>query len=487
MRSLSIWGSGTIIDELVIGALFLSALLSGFWAAGHALLHKRDPRSALVWVTLSLTVPLAGPLAYWLLGINRITRRALRWQQRGQRLSGDRQGAGRRHASASLGAPFAQLRDLVSLEDRVVHNRLLPGNRIELLENGEEAYPAMLAAIAGASQTINLSSYIFYGDGAGAAFVAALTAAARGGVAVRVIVDALGERYSRLTARAALAGSGVDVRLYLPLSKGPTINLRNHRKLLIVDGALAFTGGMNIRTRHCLRQAGPAEATADLQFRIQGPVVGDLQRIFLEDWYFVSGRLLDDLPFFPPLPACGEAVLRAIGDGPDREFRKLEWIVTGALSTARRRVRIMTPYFIPDRPMLIALSTAALRGVEVTLLLPAVNNLPFVTWAGRASYWELLKNGVRIYEQPAPFRHTKLLQVDDCWTLIGSANLDTRSLRLNFELNLSVYDLPFAAAINRYLDAALHLAHPVTPAQMDDRSLPVRLRDGAARLFSPYL
>lgn len=483
---MSSWLERTIIDELLLLVLAGVALACGLWAAGHALLHKRDPRSALVWVTLSLALPLFGPLSYWLLGINRISRRALRWQRRKRRL-GIEELLQQRPGSFLLPEPFAHLRDLVVLGDRVVRTRLQSGNRIELLENGEGAYPAMLAAIEQARETINLCSYIFDGDGVGQSFVAALRAAAQRGVAVRVIVDALGERYSKVSAREALDGSGVDLRLYLPLTKGPFINLRNHRKLLVVDGAIAFTGGMNIRSRHCVASTDPLEATADLHFCVHGPIIADLQRIFLEDWFFVSGQLLDEPRFFPSLTPCGSAVVRAIGDGPDREFRKLEWIVMGALSAARRRVRIMTPYFIPDRPMIVALTTAALRGIEITLILPGHTNLPFVSWASRASYWELLKNGIRIYEQQAPFVHTKLLQVDDCWTLIGSANLDTRSLRLNFELNLSVFDLPFAAAIHRYLDAAVLHSRSISLAQVDGRSLPVRLRDGAARLFSPYL
>jgi len=484
---LSTWLDQTIVDELILLLVAGSALVCGLWAAGHALLNKRDPRSALVWVTLSLTVPLVGPFAYWLLGINRITRRALRWQRRRRQLHHDEEPAPREPSTVVLPAPFAHLSDLVALGDRVARNRLQSGNRIEPLENGEEAYPAMLDAIAQAQETINLSSYIFDGDGVGRGFVEGLAAAARRGVAVRVIVDALGERYSTLTAREALAGSGVDLRLYLPLSQGPFINLRNHRKLLIIDGCIVFTGGMNIRSRHCIQQSDPHEATRDLHFRVQGPVVAHLQRIFLEDWHFVSGQWLADPRFFPPLHPSGSAVVRAIGDGPDRAFRKLEWIVMGALSTARQRVRIMTPYFIPDRPMIVALTTAALRGVEVTLVLPGHTNLPFVAWASRASYWELLKHGIRIVEQPAPFSHTKLFQVDDCWTLIGSANLDTRSLRLNFELNLSIFDLPFSAAISRYFDRALACSHPITLEEVDGRPLAIRLRDGVARLFSPYL
>lgn len=481
------WLEHTILDELLLGACALAAVVCALWAAGHALLHKRDPRSALVWVTVSLTLPVVGALAYWILGINRITRRALHWKKRGWRLNIHEVLASHRQSSAMLPEGCESLADLAVLGDRVVHNRLQPGNRLQPLINGEEAYPAMLAAIGAAQSSIHLSSYIFDGDGAGTAFVQALAAAAKRGVTVRIIVDAMGERYSRLPAREALAGSGVDIRLYLPLSKGPFINLRNHRKLLIVDGATAFTGGMNIRTNHCVEQVAADAATRDLHFLVQGPVVADLQRAFLEDWHFVTGELLDESQLFPKLERCGTAVARAISDGPDREFRKLEWIVMGALAVARKRVRIMTPYFIPDRPMVTAITTAALRGVEVTLVLPAHNNLPFVAWASRAGYWELLKNGVRIVEQGPSFVHSKLLTLDDCWSLIGSANLDTRSLRLNFELNLTIYDRVFAETINSHFEQALATARPVTLAEMDGRPLAVRLRDGAARLFSPYL
>jgi cardiolipin synthase len=216
-------------------------------------------------------------------------------------------------------------------------------------------------------------------------------------------------------------------------------------------------------------------------------VLRDLQRIFLEDWYFVSGQRLDDPLYFPLLKPCGTAFVRAIADGPDREFRKLEWIVMGALAVARHRVRIMTPYFIPDRSMVTALITAALRGVEVTLILPQLNNLPFVAWASRASYWELIKNGVKILEQPAPFAHTKLFLVDDLWSLIGSANLDTRSFRLNFELNLSIFDQNFSSELSNHFEKIQATSSIITLEDMDNRPLSIKLRDSAARLFTPYL
>jgi len=481
------WREKTVLDELTLFTLLGCALVVAFWAAGHALLHKRDPRSALVWVSLSLTIPFLGPFSYWMFGINRISRRAHKWHKSGRRPDFHELLQPVHARSSPLPSEYCGLRNLEMLADRVARTRTVDGNRITPLVNGEEAYPAMLAAIRQARHSIHLSSYIFDGDKTGADFIAELSSAAERGVMVRVIVDAMGERYSRVTARRALKGSGVDIRHYLPLYQGPFINLRNHRKLLVVDGQLAFTGGMNIRSNHCVATADPSQAASDLHFQVEGPVAGDLQLIFLEDWYFVSGQLLDAPEYFPHADCCGTALVRAIADGPDREFRKLEWIVMGALASAQRRVRIMTPYFIPDRPMVTALITAALRGVEVTLVLPQMNNLPFVAWASRASYWELIKNGICILEQPPPFAHTKLLLVDDIWSLIGSANLDTRSFRLNFELNLSVFDQELTTKLTRHFDTILAVSRRITLYEMDHRPLPVKLRDGVARLFSPYL
>lgn len=481
------WREKTIVDDLTLLLLLGSVLVAAVWAAGHALLHKRDPRSALVWVTLSLTIPLLGAFSYWMFGINRITRRAHKWHKHGSRSDWDELIQSAESTSSPLPSAYRGLLNLEILADRVARTRTSDGNLIRPLINGEQAYPAMLTAIAQARHGIHLSSYIFDGDKAGADFVTALATAAKRGVMVRVIVDAMGEHYSKVTARTALAGSSVDIRHYLPLYKGPFINLRNHRKLLLVDGERAFTGGMNIRNNHCIMTTAPAQAASDLHFEVQGPVVADLQRIFLKDWYFVSGQLLDGPDYYPQHTPCGTAYVRAIADGPDREFRKLEWIVMGALASARRKVRIMTPYFIPDRPMVTALITAALRGVEVTLILPQLNNLPFVAWASRASYWELIKNGICLLEQPPPFAHTKLLLVDDIWSLIGSANLDTRSFRLNFELNLSIFDQRLTTELTRHFDDILAVSHRISLSEMDSRSLPIKLRDSAARLFSPYL
>lgn len=477
------------MDHLLIALFVVSCCLLSLGAAGHALIFKRDSRSALVWTSLNLALPLIGPFLYWCLGINRISRRARNWQESGRRISGteiypleELEGE-----VVVLPAAASHLRDLSVLADRVVATPLRVGNRILLLENGDNAYPAMLVAIRRAQESINLSSYIFDADGIGGEFVEQLKAAADRGVTVRVIIDALGEKYSRVSPTRAFRDSRVCLARYLPLRHGAYINLRNHRKLLIIDGREAFTGGMNIRGRHMLSEADPDKATLDLHFSVVGPVVADLQRSFMEDWFFVTGERLDSPMYFPPLEPVGNALARCISDGPDKEFRKLEQIIMGALSCSERSVSIMTPYFIPERSMISALVTAALRGVKVRVVLPGHNNLPFVQWASQALLWELLASGVKVYYLPPPFVHSKLMLVDEIWSLIGSANLDTRSLRLNFELNLSVFDQEFAVCIKHHFEKSVLSAREISLEEIENRPLTVKLRDGFFHLFSPYL
>lgn len=472
-----------LFSLLVAGCYFLSIA-----AAGHAMLFKRDSRSALVWTTLNLALPLIGPFLYWCLGINRISRRARSWQESGRWLTHTELPPLQQPSPPlELQGAASHLSDLKLLADRVVSTSLKDGNRITAYIDGDQAYPAMLVAIRRARETINLSSYIFDADGIGADFVEHLKQAAGRGVQVRIIIDALGEKYSRLSPRRAFRKSAVMLERYLPLRHGAYINLRNHRKLLIIDGQEAFTGGMNIRSCHMAPSSSSPDSVHDMHFSVTGPVVADLQKTFLGDWYFVTGIKLDDPCFFPSIEPQGNALVRSIADGPDREFRKIEQIIKGALASARKHVYIMTPYFIPDREMISSLITASLRGVDIRIVLPGCNNLFFVHWASRALLWELLVNGIRVFYQPPPFVHTKLLLVDNIWTMVGSANLDTRSLKLNFELNLSIFDSEFSATIHRHFEKAFTASREIDHLELEQSPLPVKLRDNFAKLFSPYL
>ncbi len=468
----------------------LSVLLS-ILASTHAVLYKRDPRSAVLWAGLAWLLPLGGAVLYFVLGVNRIRRRALQLRTPGERPARPDSDAACSPAALAGRLPekARHLTTLAGLVDKVVGRPLLGGNAVEPLVNGDAAYPAMLEAIAGAGRSIALSTYIFDGDVVGREFARALGAAARRGVQVRVLVDATGLRYSWPTILSRLRREGVPHARFLPafpFGRLLTVNLRNHRKLLVVDGRVGFTGGLNIRAGHWLARR-PRHPVQDLHFRLRGPVVSQLQQVFAEDWQFTTGETLAGEDWFPPLECEGPVFARGIPDGPDEDFEALRWTLLGALATAQRSVRVMTPYFLPDAALISALNLAALRGVTVDLLLPAHNNLPFVHWASQAHWWQVLERGCRLWLTPPPFDHSKLFLVDDCWALVGSTNWDPRSLRLNFEFNVECYDPALAWRLSAWFEERRRAARPVTLAEVDARPFLIRLRDGMARLLTPYL
>ncbi len=306
---------------------------------------------------------------------------------------------------------------------------------------------------------------------------------------MRVLIDSAGARYSWPPITHKLRHIGVNTARFLP-SLAPwrvaTINLRNHRKSLVVDGKTAFTGGMNIRHGNVLadKPKGPVQ---DLHFRVGGPVVAQLQEAFANDWAFCTKEVLNGDIWFPQPGSCGNIIARVITDGPDGDFEKLRWTLLAALAEAQTSVQILTPYFLPDTTLISALNLAALRGVRVDIILPVKSNLPYVHWASRALWWQVLERGCRLWLTPPPFDHSKLMIVDGHWVLIGSANWDARSLRLNFELNVECYSRDLAHDLAAVIEKKLRGAREVTLAEVDERWLPAKLRDATARLFSPYL
>ncbi|HEX9048784.1 MAG TPA: phospholipase D-like domain-containing protein [Verrucomicrobiae bacterium] len=475
-------------------------LLAAALATTHALLHKRDTRAATLWISVIWTVPLLGPLLYLALGVNRLRRRAVQLGVH-KTLSRD--------VPENLGEPepegAAHLQHIARVVSRIASQALVPGNKIEPLVNGNEAFPAMLAAIESARKSVTLCTYIFDNDRSGRKFVAALKRAVQRGVAVRVLVDAAGTRYSFPPITWLLLRAKVPHAKFLPASlltpwRAATINLRNHRKALVVDGRIAFTGGMNIRHGNMLPEedcpqkpagttvAAPGKnAVQDLHFRVTGPIVSELQEAFANDWAFTTNEILNGETWFPDLADAGNVIARVIPDGPDADFENARWTLLAALAEAQTSVQILTPYFLPDNALITALNLAALRGVRVDIVLPAKNNLPFVHWASRAQWWQVLERGCHIWLTPPPFDHSKLMIVDGHWVLLGSANWDARSLRLNFELNVEAYGREFARQMELHFRKKIASAREVTLTEADDRSLPAKLRDAAARLFSPYL
>jgi cardiolipin synthase len=467
-------------------------MLIALAASGHAVLYKRDARAAVAWVGLIWLVPFLGALLYLLLGVNRIRRRArsLCVSRPHPKLPASPLESAVPQVSGSLGPEDAHLTALARVVANVTGRPLFRGNRVTPLWNGDEAYPAMIAAIDEARDSVLLSTYIFDNDRAGCMFLEAFRRVAARRVEVRLLIDDLGARYSWPSVVGSLARAGVRVARFLP-KLVPTwsrfSNLRNHRKIMVVDGRIGFTGGMNIR-EGCLLELRPRRPLQDLHFRVEGPAVAHLQETLTADWAFATGEALQGERWFPPLTEAGETLARGISDGPDEDFERLRWTLLGAVTCAHYSVTVMTPYFLPDAGLIAALNVAAMRGVAVDILLPAENNLPLVQWASTAQLWQVLERGCRVWLTPSPFDHTKLVLVDGAWVLLGSSNWDPRSLRLNFEFDLECYDRGLAETLQGWLrDTRLRLARPVTLADVDGRSLAVRLRDGLARLLSPYL
>ncbi len=476
-----------VIKSLVVVAHLLLSLV----VTAHVVQTKSDVRSAIGWVGLVWLTPVVGALLYALLGINRIRRQAVRMRRGRAHWWNDPMGSvAPRSVAPTLpdGVPVSA-RPLATLVGAATGLPLLAGNDVELLVNGDEAYPAMLAAIDGATRSIVLTTYIFDRGEVADQFVAALGRAVARGVVVRVLIDGVGARYSHPPIAKTLRAHGITVALFLPPFVPVAriyVNLRNHRKVLVVDGTVGFCGGLNIRDS-CLLALNPPEPTRDLHFRVTGPVVGQLMGAVAVDWEFAAGEQLSGPAWFPELGSSGTMLARGISDGPDEDFETLLMTLLGALSQATRSVRIITPYFLPDPPLIDALRVAAMRGVRVEIVLPERGNLLLVQWAAAAQLGQVVYGGCRVYLSPPPFDHSKLCVVDGAWSLIGSANWDPRSLRLNFEYGVECYSTGLAARLGKVIDTRIAGARLLKPGEIEQRPLPVRLRDGIVWLAQPYL
>jgi cardiolipin synthase len=459
---------------------------SAIAAAVHALLTCETPSSAFGWIGVSLLLPPIGPLLYYMFGVNRVRIRA----QRLDRASRYGLGAHRPGADARIRDYRAfiapQRYGLAAAGDRLSSWPIVPGNRVQVLHNGEKAYPPMLEAIEKACHFVYLTTYILETNRVGRRFIAALAQAAERGVDVRVLIDGIGEYYAWPGRRPVplLRRKGVAAARFLPprlLPPSLRLNLRNHRKILVTDGGIACTGGMNIGDRHFVSHGGGFE---DMHFCLTGPIVRQIEAVFLSDWAFATGvqsRISDR-----HLPETGTAACRSFENGPTRDTERLSALLVTAVSSARQRVLIMTPYFLPGPALVGALQAAALRGLEIAVVLPARNNLPFVAWAARHGLGDLMDRGVRIFFRPPPFAHTKLFIVDDDYALIGSPNIDPRSLRLNFELAVEIFDPTTVAKLVDHVSHTIAHSRRWTRADLRARRWPARLRDSFFWLFSPY-
>jgi len=447
-------------------ALFFSFLHIVFAAAVtiHALLTRLNPQSTVAWIGLAWLSPYIGALLYVMLGVNRVRRKAIKLSSPGDDIDPPESRFALTPADVAHGED-EHLEPLAKFGLRITGRPLLAGNGITPLVDGHAAYPEMIRA-----------GYIFHDDLGGAPIIDALIAAHGRGIAVRVLLDGIGGGYLKNPAYDRLLAAKVPVARFLHEVapwKMSFINLRNHKKVMVVDGSHGFTGGMNISAGNLYRDITiPMDrAVQDVHFRVEGPVVSHLMETFAEDWAFTANELLEGPAWFPEIGGAGSIPARGIASGPDEDNEKL----------------IVTPYFLPDERINSQLALAALRGVSVEILLPEISDQAYMDWAMNASLSPLIRSGCRISRAEPPFDHSKLMTVDGAWALFGSANWDARSLRLNFEFNVEAYDAAFADVIDRLIDHKQAKGRPVTLAELRRRRLPTRLRDAATRLLTPYL
>lgn len=471
-------------------ALELTALVlvhcASLVAAGHAMLTKRDPRSAMGWTAALVFLPAVGLVVYLIFGIGRAHSRAEKIMHRLADIS--RKYALTQDEIKPGTLPGLEAERQAELAGRLTGTPLCAGNSVIPLHNGDEAYPAMLKAIDEAHSHVFLGTYIFNSGVAADKFIAALTGAHERGVDVRVLVDGVGSLYSWHKPVRILAKKGIKTARFRPLSLIPLnlgINLRSHRKVLVCDN-VGFTGGMNISDGNLLKLNPHKKGKIqDVQFYCEGPIVSQLRRAFLLNWSFCTNEIsilrpLDETP-------KGGCACRAIMDGPGNDGDALNDIICGAINAASKSVLIMTPYFLPTPSLMAALRSAGQRAVDVRVILPGDNNLKYMSWAMKRIMPRLLKAGVRIWQQAPPFAHTKVMAVDGYYSLVGSANMDSRSLLLNFELELEIYDRVFHDRLVAFMLGTLARAREITLDELDTLSLGSRLRNAAVWLFSPYL
>lgn len=473
------WPHITVVFSIVVGVP----------AAIHAAMTKDDVRAAIGWVGVILLSPVLGAFFYLVAGINRIRQTAVS-RRRARADARDGRGPGPRDHVDVVPWSAPQFASLKRLGDHVSVFPLAAGNRVEPLDGGDETYPAMLAAIRAAERSIAVQSYIFDNDPVGQEFAAALVEARQRGVEVRVLIDGVGSRYSRPPIVRSLAEGGITTARFMNQLIGlklPYANLRSHRKVMVVDGRIGFTGGMNIRAEFSRRFAGEAVAR-DHHFRFEGPIVGQLMSCFAHDWYFTTQEQLTG-PAWDAAAAAAEAGVpaRVVPSGPDRNLGNTHSMIMGALAVAQHSVRLCSPYFIPDQQLIGALSVAARRGLEVDIVIPSTNNLRLVDHAMTAQLDQVIRHGCRVWRAAGAFDHSKLLVVDGAWAYVGSSNLDARSLRLNFELDVEIYDRTTARWIEERIAAQVAGARRETLSSLRARPFLERLRNRAIWLASPYL
>ena len=488
-----------------LGLGTLCHLLVAVLVTLHCLREPREPRSALFWIYLAWALPVVGALLYLAFGINRLPAKG--WQKQRSDQAFWEMRRSREEDSQPL-AYWHGLQEglLVTPHDpadarlQQIFDRLYPthpllgGNDITDYTDGEEAYPPMLEAIRNARHHIHLQSYIVGADDVGREFFDLMADKAREGVRVRVLYDGFGSAeahlrgffrgYARVPNMEVVGFAQVN-----PIKRHFQVNLRNHRKILVVDGERGFIGGMNICKENCGRLRRQAE-NRDYHFAVGGPILLELQYTFLRDWYYMTHEAPDVLlsqNHFPPITPKADVAMRIVNAGPTSEREALCDANFALIGSATSQILLGTPYFVPPDDMRRALRMAAMRGVDVRLLVPGKTNHLSTTYAARSTYEEMLRAGVRLFLRHPPFMHGKFLIVDGRNVMLGTANFDNRSLKLNYETNLIVFDTAFANSFKRRVLADYAHAEELSLASWRRRPFKHRLVENLFNLASPAL
>ncbi|MCB9063032.1 MAG: cardiolipin synthase [Halobacteriovoraceae bacterium] len=447
----------------------------------HVLMNKRDYRGQIAWISIIIFSPIFGALAYIVFGINRI-------KSTGLRLVSDMTEPEKieeliqsnKIIESSCPQQFSQH---LTLGNNSHHFSFCHGNKIETFHEGKVAYESMIEEIDMANHNIYLCTYIFDYDELGERFVNSLAKAKERGVEVKVLVDGAGTKYSSPSIIKVLKKNKIPFAIFLPVRHPFNVrymNLRNHRKIMVIDGHHAFTGGMNIRRGHL-------DKIDDLHFKLQGPVVQQIYEIFVKDWNFSVQKKRRLVKKKLNLHSSGEILCRSIIDGPSEYIDKLPLTLESIIRCAKYEIWLQTPYFVPERDLVTSLKVAALSGVKINILLPRHNNFSFMTWATETIIPELIDAGCNIYYVGDKFEHSKLMVVDGCWSLIGSTNWDVRSLRLNFEFNIECLNQNFALELTSILENKLKTSTQLSSEVFQNRPTFYKLRSNLCRLFTPYL
>ncbi|MAF64340.1 MAG: cardiolipin synthase [Planctomycetes bacterium] len=472
---------------LLIGVVVLDA-----YAIARVLLRHHGVSTTVAWILAIAALPVIGAALYFLLAVPHV-RHAIR--KRRLDAVGAEDYPTNSEGAVELGGQegaSAEIASLFRLTTRLTGMAPTKGNRVPLLTEDERAFERIEEVLAGARETVWAEYYIVKNDVTGRRFLGLLARCAARGVEVRFLYDGVGSLGLDPTLLRAIESAGGRTEVFFPLNplrRRWSFNLRNHRKLIVVDGEFGFTGGMNIGDQYSGRsRLRGARHFRDTHLEVSGPAVADLARIFCEDWTYATGA---QLPFTsPPAPASpgpeGSAVA-VLPSGPDQRLNASGMVYFNGVASARERVYLTSPYFIPDEPLVRAMTAAALRGVDVRLLVPARSDVPIVAAAGRSNFLNLVRSGVRVFCYQPSMLHAKSLVVDGSWGLVGSANVDMRSFRLNFEISVVVAERGFARRLEGRFLGALESSEELDGVALAARGTFSRLRDEAARLLSPLL